>query len=314
MFILIYGKDSFRVRQKLKEIVQEYQKGAHPGLFSDILNSDSLRFQDFKDEMRQNSMFKELRIIILRDAFSNLEFRTEFLKQVENLSGKEEDNKLFIFCEEKDNFLSNDLLNFFKKQGEIYKYTSLTGVALRDWVKEEASILGIKISPSALLLLINSTGSNLWRLSAEISKLAAYRKRDKMIGRKDVELLVKPKIETAIFKTIDAIAAKDKKTALTLLYGHLDKGDSPFYLLSMIIYQFRNLLLLKDIEEKPLTEIMATLKPMHPFVVKKSLSLAGKFTGQELRKVYLKLFQTDLAVKTGKIKPDMALELLIVDI
>jgi len=98
-----------------------------------------------------------------------------------------------------------------------------------------------------------------------------------------------------------------------LFYKHIERGDSPFYILTMINFQFRNLLLVKDLEAKSLSEITSILKPMHPFVVKKSLSLAKKFTIQELEKIYVKLFQMDLAVKTGKIKPEMALELLIID-
>jgi len=174
--------------------------------------------------------------------------------------------------------------------------------------------LGAKISIPTAVFLAKQTGNDLWRLSAEIRKLSAYKGKNKIIEKKDVELLVKPEFETAIFKTIDAIAAKDKKTALALLYGHLEKGDPPLYLLSMIIFQFRNLLLVKDLEPKPLTEMTALLKPMHPFVVRKSSWLAKKFTMQELEKIYIKLFKIDLAVKTGKIKPELALELLITDI
>jgi DNA polymerase-3 subunit delta len=313
MFILIYGKDNFRARQKLKEIVQKYQKGAQLGLFSDILSSGDLRFQDFKDELWQSPMFKEPRIIILRNAFSNLEFKTEFVKQSKNLAGGNDNSKLFIFCEEKDSFLTNDLLNFFKKQGKIYKYDFLTGADLGRWVKKEISGLGTDISPSALALLAKSVGSDLWRMSSEIKKLAAYKSKGKKIEKEDVELLVKPEIEAAIFKTIDAIAAKNKKIALTLIYRHLEKGDSPLYLLSMINYQFRNLLLVKDFEGRPFAEIIAALKPMHHFVVRKSSWLAKKFSREQLEEIYLKLFKMDLAVKTGKIKPEMALELLIAD-
>ena len=50
--------------------------------------------------------------------------------------------------------------------------------------------------------------------------------------------MVRPKIETAIFETIDTLAQRNKKKALRLLQDHLDKGDSPFYLLKMINFQY----------------------------------------------------------------------------
>ncbi len=314
MFILIYGKDAFRARQKLKEIVKKYQKGVQLDLFLNILGADSLSFQDFKNELRQAPMFKEPQIVILRNSFLDIEFRTEFLKESKRLKKYGENDKIFIFFEEKSDFLTGDLLKFFKNQGKVYKFDFLKPTALKDWAKEYILDLGAKIDSFALALLINSTGSDLWRMSAEIRKLVAYAGTGKIIKEKDVEALVKPEVEAAIFKTIDAIAAKDKKIALMLLYKHLEKGDSPFYILTMINFQFRNLLLVKDVEGMPLPEITATLKPMHPFVVRKSLWLAKKFTMQELEKIYVKLFQMDLAVKTGKIKPEMALELFIADI
>ena len=313
MFILIYGKDAFRARQKLKEIVRKYQKGIQLDLFLNILSSDSLNFQDFKNELCQSPMFKKQQIIVLRNAFLDTKFRAQFLEQSKKIKEFKNSDKIFLFFEEKSDFLTGDLLKFFKNQGKVYKFNSLKPAELRDWAKKEISDLGAKIDSFALALLVSSTGSDLWRVSSEIKKLVAHTGIDRIIKEKDVELLVKPEIEVAIFKTIDAIAAKDKKAALKLLYKHIEKGDSPFYILTMMNFQFRNLLLVKDLEGKPLPEITFALKPMHPFVVKKSLWLAEKFTMQELEKKYVKLFQMDLAIKTGKIKPEMALELLIVD-
>ena len=159
-------------------------------------------------------------------------------------------------------------------------------------------------------------------MANEIKKLVAYKtghnqittvtKLCPEIEREDVELLVKSKIEIDIFKTIDAIAAKNKKRALKLLKAHLEKGDSPLYLLSMINFQFRNLLIIKDLIEKNLSPYSFT--NLHPYVIKKSISLLGKFSFSELKKIYQKIFEVDLDIKTGKIEPEMALDLLITEI
>jgi len=46
--------------------------------------------------------------------------------------------------------------------------------------------------------------------------------------------------------------------------------------------------------------------------------LAGKgralFTLEELKKIYYKIFQADLNIKTGKIEPEVGLDLLITEI
>jgi len=151
-------------------------------------------------------------------------------------------------------------------------------------------------------------------LSNEIKKLANYKNKEK-IENKDIELLVKPKIESDIFKTIDAIAVKNKKQALELIKKHLEKGDSPLYLLSMINFQFRNLLQVRDLIERQKSFYVFSKKTqLHPYVIKKSYSQAQKFKISELKKIYQKIFEVDLNIKTGKVEPETALDFLIAEI
>ncbi|HEY0087510.1 MAG TPA: hypothetical protein VGB37_01630, partial [Candidatus Lokiarchaeia archaeon] len=198
------------------------------------------------------------------------------------------------------------------------------------------------IENPALENLINFVGNDLWQMKNEIEKLVSYKfsKRvdeaiassspvanarevdetisssppfndNQVVQVKDIELLVKPKIETDIFKTIDAIAQKNKNLALRLLHKHLEKGDSPLYLLSMINFQFRNLLMVKSHKtEQGLNEDLG----MHPYVIRKTTEQARKFTTSELKKIYQKIFKVDLSIKTGKINPDVALDLLVTEI
>jgi len=122
--------------------------------------------------------------------------------------------------------------------------------------------------------------------------------------------LVKPKIDFDIFKTIDAIAARQKKTALRLLNKHLKIGESPIYILSMINYQFRNLLILKEGED--ISELQKETG-LSPFQIKKANWQASQFTLERLKKLYRKIFQIDLGIKTGQIEPEEGLELLVLD-
>jgi len=157
-------------------------------------------------------------------------------------------------------------------------------------------------------------GNDLWQITNEIKKLVNY-KNGQRIEIKDVELLVKPKIETDIFKTIDFLASKNKKQALKLIHKHLEKGDHPLYLLSMINFQFRNLLTIKDLIKKSSSPyFLSKITNLHPYLVKKSYTQAQKFTLEELKKIYQKIFETDFQIKTGKIAPETALDLLIAEI
>lgn len=52
---------------------------------------------------------------------------------------------------------------------------------------------------------------------------------------------------------------------------------------------------------------------MHPFVFQKTMQQVNLFTFEELNKIYRKIFQVDLEIKTGKVEPTAALDLLILN-
>ena len=117
------------------------------------------------------------------------------------------------------------------------------------------------------------------------------------------------------------MAARDKKQAFSLIHRHLEKGDSPFYILTMINFQFRNLLLVKTFLSEnqlavyqPATSNLAQTLKMHPFVLRKTMAQVGKFSLMELKKIYRKIFEADLNMKTGCLAAEDSLRMLIADI
>ncbi len=307
MIIFLYGEDTYRMREKLKEIIERYKKIHKSGLNLKYFND----FTNFKDEIRQTSMFKEKKLAVVTDVFTSSDFKEKFYQSKKDFLISED---IILIYEEKDFNKNNSLFKFLKKNAKSQEFKFLTGQRLKTWIKKEFNKYEVKIDSEVLEKLIGYIGNDLWQMSNEIKKLASF-KNNKTVRTEDIELLVRSKIETDIFKTIDAIAEKNKKQALNLLHKHLEKGDSPLYLLSMINYQFRNLLVVKDLIEKNKPyNIILKRSGLHPFVVKKSYYQSQKFTFQELKKIFQKIFKADLDIKTGKIQPEIALDLLIAEI
>jgi DNA polymerase-3 subunit delta len=311
MIIFLYGVDIYRSRQKLNEIIEHYKKIHKSTLNLRYFEEENLNFQDFKNEIETISIFQEKKFVILKDIFFNLIFKEEFLKQKEKFI---KINDIILIYEKKEISQKDPLFQFLKKNSKSQEFIFLEGQKLKNWVKKEFNKYQATVDFKAIDKLINFTGNNLWQLSNEIKKLASYKNNQK-VEVEDIELLVKPKVEIDIFKTIDVIALKDKKRALFLIHRHLEKGDNPLYLFSMINFQFRNLLIIKDLIEKnrPFYTFAQKTK-LHPYVIKKSYSQAQKFTISELKEIYQKFFQIDIDIKTGKLDPQIALELFIVQI
>jgi DNA polymerase-3 subunit delta len=211
-----------------------------------------------------------------------------------------------------------DNKDFFKKLtsslAKNEEFDLLTGAKLENWIKKETEENNAKIEPAAIRRLAASVGPDLWQMANEISKLALFCD-GRIIGEKDINALVRAKIESDIFKTIDALAAKNKKAALEFLHRHLARGESEIYLLTMLIYQFRNLILVKDqIERGAQFQSLGKKIKMHPFVLRKTFEQSKGFTFPVLKKIYERLLEIDLGIKSGKIEAQAALDLVVGEI
>jgi len=312
MIIFLYGKDTYRLQQKLREIEEEYKKVHKNGLNLEKIETDQTEFREFWDKLRQTSMFIKKKLFILENLFESPEFKKEFFKKIKEIAKSEDVVVVFQKGEIKK---SDRFFSTLQKYAKSQEFKSLSAQQLKDWVKKEFEKQGIKVSDKIVELLLEFVGNDLWQLSNEIKTLSLYKSKEKVVEISDIKKMVRPKIETAIFETIDTLAQGNKKKALRLLQNHLDKGDSPFYLLKMINFQFRNLLIAAALREegKTLNDLLR-LNMLHPYVAQKSWSAAAGFSLSQLKKIYQRIFEADLNIKTGKIKPEEGLRMLIAEI
>ena len=322
MIYFIYGEDSYRSKTKLNEIIEGYKKIHKSGLNLIYIDAKQEDFDNFYSSFKITSMFAEKKLVVLKNVFGNGKFQDKFLENIKNI---EDLKDIVVIYEDVPADQRTKFFKELKKHAKCQEFGYLQPAMLRKWMVQEfeknppspKATEGqgkTRINPDALDLLVSFVGNNLWRMSNEINKLSNYR-RGAAIKKEDVELLVKPNIENDIFKTIDALASKDKRQALFLLHKHLENGDNPLYLLSMIAYQFRNLLAIKQMQDmqKPYGSI-AKACGLHPFVVQKSYYLCSQFSTEQLKKIYRKIFQADFDIKTGRIEPETALDLLLTEI
>jgi len=298
MIILLYGEDTYRAKRKMKEVMDEHKEKHKSGLNLRYLEGKTTSFDDLKNEMLANSMFKEKKLIVVSDLFSNSKLKEEIIERGKAFA--DSDNVLLLIDSSKIT-VKDKLLSFLEKEGKVQEFEPLSGVKLNNWIKEEVKRLNGSIEESALDKLVEYVGGDLWQMENEISKLINY---SSTIKEKDIEAMVKPKHETNVFDTIDAIAAKDKKKAIELLKEHAEKGDAVLYLLSMIAPQIRNIISVKS----------GSTAGMHPFVLRKAAYQAKNFSMKDLKKIYQKIVDLDFEIKVGKIDQDMALDVLISEI
>ncbi len=220
-----------------------------------------------------------------------------------------------------------EFLNLEKRnEAEIKEFFIPAGFQFDEWIAERVEKLGGKMEKKAANILAIFLGKgfaqkdkkkkvvqsfDLWEVNNEIEKLISYC-WGREISEKDVELLVVSKIDMNVFNLIDSIGSKNKGKAVLLLNSQIEKGLNENYILTMLAYQFRNLLKVKSLLEQGLSSSAITAETkMHPFVVQKSVQQCQNFKLADLKKIYGKLYDADVAIKTGKMSPRLVLDLLV---
>ena len=303
MIILIYGKDTYRSKNRLSELREEYRLKNESGINERFLDGKNLSFNDLKNEVLGLSFFNEKKLLIIENAFANKSLKEDIKEK-----GKEFlDSENIIIFYEKDKVLKGDILySFIRKKALIEEFDFLKEEELKKWIKDEVLKNNGKISNNAINLLFDYIGNDLWRQKNEIHKLIAYKNKEE-INEDDINLLINVQAETNIFNTVDAIAEKNKELAIKLIKTHLDKGESVFGLLALISTQFKNMLIVKTADNYRNTSL-------HPFVQRKSFYQSQKFSIEDLKRIYNKILQIDSRIKTGKIDENIAIETLILEI
>ncbi len=301
MILFLHGQDTYRSRQKLKEIIEEYKKRHQSGLNFIKINFDEKDFGDFKQAVETVSMFDEKKLIVVEDVFKKPEsLQEELLDYLKKRNIDSDKDSIVIFWAEEVK-ADNKLFQFLKKKAKVQEFKLLQLSKVKEWIKKYVKEQEGSIESQAIERLMEYVGSDLWRMSNELDKLISF-SRD--IKEENIKKLVKPKIDVNIFNLIDVLGEKNKKQALRLVHDHLKKGESEMYLLDRFVYQFRNLIKVKS----------GGGKDLHPFVFRKTQSQARNFSFEELKKIYRKLLEIDIDIKTGKVDARATLELFVTEL
>ncbi|HUV15054.1 MAG TPA: DNA polymerase III subunit delta [Pelolinea sp.] len=183
-----------------------------------------------------------------------------------------------------------------------------------EWIANEASAQGVEIEGRAATELASLVGNNLFQARNEITKAASYAGEGQEITRDMIRLLCSPSREEDIFALVDAAGQRNPAKALGLLNSLM--RDQPIqYIFSMVVRQIRLLIIAKEIiQEGGDDKKIATEVGTHPFVARKLMDQAPRFSMRELETIYQRLDCMDEESKTGNATPEVMLEILIADL
>ncbi len=334
MYFIFHGEDEFSRSEEMHKIRAKMGDPQFADLNTTRFDGRKLSLSELRHACNAIPFLSDRRVTIVEGMLARFDPRhkkgeeeageeppevgsKELVADLEELLRQLPESVWLFFLENKMLAKGNPILKMAeadKTHAQVREFSLLKDYALPDWIRNRVNDKGGTIESEAAEELAAQIGSDLRLLDNEIEKLLTYRSKEK-IRREDVRLLVTFVRESVIFDLVDAVGEGKTERALKLLHAHLDENAAPAYLMTMITRQFRLLLQVKDLGARGIaSNAIGGRLGIKDWMASKLWKQAQHFTLPRLEAVYDELLKTDLAMKTGRSEPTVALDMLIVQL
>ena len=191
-------------------------------------------------------------------------------------------------------------------------FKNLLPLELETWISKQLLNNGKKISNRNARLISDYVGNDMWTLSNEIEKIINYCQGG-IIEEEHLEILINNPKEIVIFKLVDSLLDQDIAISVKNIPSIFESGYSTQYLLSMLSRQMRLLIIAKQLSFQNVSKNIykEKLGIYSDYVIDNIISQVGNRDMDVLFKLYEKISELDIAIKTGAINENIVFDNLI---
>lgn len=303
---LLYGDEEY-----LKRYYRENLK------YCILEDSDDMNFSKFENkgidlnEVRSIAdtlpFFSEHRLIIIQDSglFKSSNDFTDYLEHMP-------DSTIIVFVEKE-----------IDKRNKLYKYINKNGIAAEIKVKDSEEVLnwaakrlkesGKVFTRKTMEYFLQRVDNNLYNLSNEIEKIAAYTVGREEITIADIDAVCPAYLQNHIFQMVDAVGAGDTDKALKLYNELIELKEAPSYILYMLIRHFNILLQIGSMGNAPKNQVASKIG-ISPYFVGNYQRQSSRFSGKQLKQALDNSLETEQKFKTGVLDDQIGVELLLIEL
>ena len=305
---LLYGEEAY-LRRQYRDNLKKALVAEDDTLNCTSYSGKDINVNEIVDIAGTMPFFAERRVIIIENSGWLKSGEDRMVDLIKNLP----DTTYIVFVESE-----------VDKRSKLYKAVTAKGYAalcemqdetmLKKWIMGLLKKENKRITPDALNLLLDKTGTNMENIRREVEKLVCYRYFDEGITVEDVEALCIVQVQNKIFDMVEAVAQKRQKEALDWYYDLLALKEAPMKILALISRQFHMLLQVKEMRQKgyPETDIAKQTGLNAYYLKKKYIPQAAQFQISQLETALRKCVEAEEDVKTGRMQDILSVELIIV--
>ncbi len=200
-----------------------------------------------------------------------------------------------------------DELNGVRKMGKMLRSaTAVVEFAVLDeegakrWAKHKFAQAGVDIDESTLSYFLSRCGVSAARIANEAEKLATAALPGRSISTGLIDALVPNARELTNFEITNALTGPDKRRALSVLRKTLDDGAEPLMILGLISYNFRRLLMAKELMARGAqrSEVVGAIN-LRGRDQESFLAAARRADPAQLSRAISRIAETDVSIKSS---------------
>lgn len=319
-FFLLHGDNDFSLEIEIKQLREKMGDSANADLNTSEFEGDAVNVFEVINAVSSYPFLADRRVVIVKGMIAWItrkgagETGKKALEQLTQALPVLPDYARLIFIERATLPDSNKIVKLARELPNAYEKLLKSPDDSTGWILKQAKeIYGAEIEPRAAAALSTVTGNDLRRADNELVKLVSYVDGARPITEADVMQMTSYITDDDIFKMVDAMAEGRGDEAMRRMHNLLlQKDGDPFKTYGMIVRQFRLLLTAKEyLATGGAPRGMAEALSIKPFVADKLAKQTRAFSLGQLEQVYRALSDYDIRMKTGRIDPELALDLLV---
>jgi len=310
MIYVLYGEneieiDKFIKTLKEKENIEE----------SITYNYKDTTIKDVLEEASYKDLFGNKKLVILSDATFLTGKTTLEDESFTNFINNPKDALLVlkVLSEKLDE--RKKIVKLLKEKATIKEFKPLDYKNITTYIKEYFNKEGYKIDNDAINEIKTRLEGNTLVIDSEFQKLLIYKLEDKNITKEDVKNVITVYEKDIIFKLVEAVTKKDKKTIFETYKKLKEEKEEESVIISLLANQFQLMLSAKILYNEGLDKykIASSLKE-HPYRTELALNAASNISLKEIKDIIYKLALTDIDIKTGEKDKTVALETFLLEL
>ena len=289
MIQLLTGENSYEVRTRRNQVIAEFRE-AHGDDAVSLVDGTTITRDELPQLLQGLNLFAPERLVVIDDANA----QKEVWEALETYLASASDVLLVTTTVDK----RTRTYKWLQKNAEHIDFKPIQGLPLEQWVVATARESGVELTPNVARYISEYTGGDQWSLTHDIEKLALS---GKPVNPELVRELLIPNPAGSAFDLLDAALGKHSDQVDRLLDG-VRSHEDPYRFFGLLSNQIFAILIIAAAGNRP-ADTIAKDSGLHPFVVRKTQSLARALSASERRRLAKIIATTDMQLKSSGTEP-----------